>query len=55
MIIDTMRELGIPITRDNWKRWNWMFDQVPDDSDIDPDIEASLPEEVRNFPKDDSE
>ncbi len=52
MIIDTMKELGIPITRENFDQWNWMFDPVPD---FDPDIEASLPEEVRRFPKDETD
>jgi hypothetical protein len=52
-IVDKMKELGIPLTRENYKMFNWLGDPPPEP--LDPEIEATLPEEISTFPKDDTE
>ena len=41
-LVDTMRELGMEMTRDNYIQLNWLGDPP---AQIDAEIEATFPEE----------
>ena len=43
--LEYMKKRGIPITRENYKFFNWLGDPPPEP--LDPEIEADLPEEIR--------
>jgi hypothetical protein len=42
--LEYMKKRGIPITRENYKFFNWLGD--PPDEPLDPELEAELPPEL---------